>query len=163
MSGVLYYCSTGAVCCLFPRLLPPLICVKPTLDAIFEWGFRPKNEPPFSGGGRPQNDIRKWKPEKSPVSGLKDRKIGFEIRIQNRCFKRWSQTHIFRSPKRKHLLAQSDCAKLNRKTSDLRIRRPRWEDFGPTSNDLGHEIFKYINGMVSKFKIMSMQHAGAER
>ena len=25
---------------------------------------------PFSGGGRPENDIRKWKPKKSPVSDL---------------------------------------------------------------------------------------------
>ena len=35
---------------------------------------------PFSGGGRPENDIRKWKPEKPPVSGLYDLRTGFAIR-----------------------------------------------------------------------------------
>ena len=38
---------------------------------------------------------------------------------------------------------------------DLRIRWPKSSDFGPKSFDLGHQIFKSIVGMVSKFEMLS--------
>ena len=52
--------------------------------------------PPFPNGGRPENDIRKWKPEASPVWGLRvanwlcDPKtiiFGFEIGLVRKLFK----------------------------------------------------------------------------
>ena len=38
---------------------------------------------------------------------------------------------------------------------DLRTRWPKSSDFGPKPDDLGHQILKSENGMVSKFKMLS--------
>ena len=61
---------------------------------------------------------------------------------------------------------QSEYAKSNRKFFDLRIRRPKSSDFRPKSDDLGRQIFRSKNGMVSKFKMLSAtdsKQAAAER
>ena len=65
------------------------------------------------------------------------------------------QIHTSRSEKGEHLLTQSEHAKYERIFFDLRIRRPRSPDFGPNTDDSGHQIFKSKNGVVSKFKILS--------
>ena len=50
-------------------------------DAIFGWGFiSSENGPTFSAGSGSENDIGKWKPEKSPFSGLSDSQTGLAIR-----------------------------------------------------------------------------------
>ena len=38
---------------------------------------------------------------------------------------------------------------------DLRIRRPKSSDFGPKSDDLGQQVLKSKDGMLSKFKMLS--------
>ena len=50
---------------------------------------------------------------------------------------------------------QSEYAKSDRKFFDLRIRRPKSSDFRPKSDDLGRQIFRSKNGMVSKLKMLS--------
>ena len=49
----------------------------------------------------------------------------------------------------------SEYARSNRILFDLRNRWPKSSDFGPKSDDLGHQIFESKNGMVSKFKTLS--------
>ena len=61
------------------------------------------------------------------------------------------------------LIMQSKCAKSDRIFFDLRIRGPKPSDFDPKSDDLGYQIFKSKNCMLSKFKILSTQQAAAER
>ena len=76
VSCVLYYYSTTTttttttVFDVLPSLLPPMACIKPNPDAIFGKKLHPNMDPLFSGGGRPENDIRLWKLGKSSVSGL---------------------------------------------------------------------------------------------
>lgn len=62
----------------------------------------------------------------------------------------------------KHLLVQSEGAKLDRKKSELRIRWPKTSDFGSKFEDFGDQVFKWREGMVSKFKMLSTQHAAAD-
>ena len=50
---------------------------------------------------------------------------------------------------------QSEYAKSDREKIDLRTRRPKSSDFGPQSDDLGHQNFKSKNGVVSKLKMLS--------
>ena len=42
--------------------------------------FFSETRPPFPGGSRTENDIRKWKLEKSTASGLQDFQTGFAMR-----------------------------------------------------------------------------------
>ena len=58
-----YYCCFRLVA----RLLPPMTYGKPTPDAIFGYDFI-RNEALIAGGSRPENNVRNWKSEKSPVS-----------------------------------------------------------------------------------------------
>ena len=62
---------------------------------------------------------------------------------------------LFLDAKNKHLLLQSEYAKSDQFFLDLRIRWPKSSDFGPKSDDRGHQLFKSKNGMVSEFKMLS--------
>ena len=76
-----------------------------------------------------------------------------------------SFSFVFFDPKNeKRLLMQSEHATSDGFFFDLRIRWPKWSDFGPTSDDLGHQIFKSKNGMVSlNSRSCPRQQAAAER
>ena len=50
---------------------------------------------------------------------------------------------------------QSNYAKSGNILFDVRIRWSRPSNFDPKSDGLGHQIFRYKNGMVSKFQILS--------
>ena len=50
---------------------------------------------------------------------------------------------------------QSEYANSDRSFFDSRIRWPKSPDFSPKSDDLDHEIFKPIFGIVSEFKMLS--------
>ena len=75
-----------ALCCCFrlvTRLLPRMTYGKTNPNAIFGSYFI-RSRAPIFGWGRPDSDIRKWKPEKSPVSDLPG--TGYSIAIRKRSF-----------------------------------------------------------------------------
>ena len=60
-----------------------------------------------------------------------------------------------------HLLTHFEYANSDRESFDLRIRWPKSSDFGPKSDDLGHQIFKSKKGMGSE--IQDVIHDSKER
>ena len=99
-------CSAGASSCILRyccfRLISTLIAShgvwKPKSGCLFRIRFILKLDPFFSGGGRPENDIRTCKPENRHFRVCKICKMvlrpeNVHFRIQKRVCRRWLHCH----------------------------------------------------------------------